>query len=84
MEVLVDNGALRALHPFKNDGAEGEGESEGASGAGGLALSPPELAAASAGMRDAGEGWYRIRAVGKGGAAAAVVVMTSVPVVRWL
>lgn len=82
MEVLVDNGALRALQPSSSSSTAGEGEDEGKGG--GLAISPQELAAASVGMRDAAGGWYRIRALaeGQGAAAAVVAVMTSVPVVR--
>lgn len=84
MEVSVDNGALRARDPSKGHNRK---EGEGKEGEQGLAISPQELAAASASMRDAGQGWYRVRAVavavavGDGGRVAA---MTSVPVVRAL
>lgn len=70
--MSVDNGALRARDPSKADQSKGNGEE-------GLSLSTQELAAASAGMRDWAQGWYRVRAVGDKGQVAA---MTSVPVVR--
>lgn len=68
-------GALQASLSGGNTAkGEGEGEEEG-----GIALSAAERAAVAGSMRDAKEGWYRLRALGADGRVAA---MTSVSMVR--